>query len=60
MEGKVSRDESKIALQLFTVLRVCLIRSVDINLFFIREPKTGTKLIGIWQNRKNTQFVISF
>lgn len=47
MEGKVSRDESEIALQLFTILRVCLIRSVDINLFFIREPKTGTKLIGI-------------
>ena len=57
----VAKMGEEIALQLFTVLGVCFITSVDINLFSFGKAKTGTKLIGIWRSRKKkSQFVIPF
>lgn len=45
MDGQASWDGSEIALYLFTTLWVCFIKNIDINLFSIGKPKTGTKLI---------------
>lgn len=39
MDGKASWDRSEIAHQLFTILGVCFIKSVDINLFSIGNQK---------------------
>lgn len=50
--------ETGVRLHLFTTLWVCFIKNVDINLFSNGKPKTGTKLIGIWLSRKNTQCVL--
>lgn len=33
--------KSEIALKLFTIRKVCLIKSVDINLFYIGKSETG-------------------
>lgn len=47
MKWKASWAWSEIAHQLFTILGVSFITSVDIYLFPIRKPKSGTKRIGI-------------
>ena len=56
----IAGDGSEMALQLFTILGVCFIKSLNINLFSVRIAKTGTKLKGIWWSRKKSQFVIPF